>query len=108
VKPLLRILHHRSLTTSIICLFLSLFAVGLFPGLSERLREPEVSFLVMGGVTAGLGILVCILNLWLLIRDNLTGYPAMRCSVATLVWAFACLPFFALAVVVVRNLVTLQ
>jgi hypothetical protein len=35
------------------------------------------------------------------LRDNRSGYPSFRCSLATLLWALACVPVALLALNVI-------
>ena len=100
-----RVLHHRSLTASAVALFFGYLAFAFLPEYGYRLQQQGSVYLVQAGVAALAGWLVCALTLAVLIRDNRSGYPAMRCSVATLIWALACFPVLFLTVIVVGGLV---
>lgn len=98
-----QILHHRSLTASFSSLFFSFVAFAFLPEHNYRLRQQGTGYLTSATVTALVGLAVCGLTLFVLIRDNLSGYPSFRCSLATLVWALACVPVFWLLLVVVGD-----
>jgi hypothetical protein len=92
-----RFIHHRSLTASIIELLFAFFAFAFLPEQDFRIQRQGLSYLVPAAVTALLGVVVCILTLIILLRDNRSGYPAIRCSLATLLWAMGCVPILFLA-----------
>jgi hypothetical protein len=101
MRRLLQLLHHRSLTVSIIGLFLGFYAFAFLPEHSYRLHQQGVAFLTQAGIAAALGLLWCLFTLFILLRDNRSGYPSFRCSLATLFWALACFPVLFLTVVVI-------
>jgi len=101
MRRVLQFLHHRSLTISIIALFFALYAFAFLPEHSYRLHQQGTAFLIRAGTAAALGLLYCVFTLVILLRDNRSGYPSLRCSLATLLWALACFPILFLAVVVV-------
>lgn len=84
-----------------ISLLLALHAFAFLPEHAYRLQHGGVAFLAQAAVAAGLGLLFCALTLFILLRDNRSGYPSFRCSLATLLWALACLPIFFLTWVVI-------
>src|ERR1035441_573988 len=96
-----QLLHHRSLTLSIVAVFFAFLALAFLPEHSYRLQQQRTAYLTQAGITAGLGLVVCAFTLILLLRDNRSGYASFRCSLATLLWALACLPVLFLTLVVV-------
>jgi hypothetical protein len=106
MRRLSQFLHHRSLTFSLIGLLFALFGIMFLPELPEhtyRLQRHGAAFLTQAAIAAALGLLYCAFNLWILLRDNRSGYPSFRCSLATLLWAFACTPVLVLSAAVVRE-----
>jgi hypothetical protein len=101
MRRLLQFLHHRSLTVSIIALLLGFHAFAFLPEHSYRLHQQGASFLTQAGIAAALGLFWCTFTLFILLRDNRSGYPSMRCSLATFLWALACFPVLFLTVVVI-------
>jgi hypothetical protein len=101
MRRLLQFLHHRSLTVAIIALFLGSYGFAFLPEHSYRLHQQGAAFLTQAGIAAALGLLWCVFTLFVLLRDNRSGYPAFRCSLATLMWALACFPVLFLTVVVI-------
>jgi len=101
MRRIAQFLHHRSLTVSIIALFFALYAFAFLPEHSYRLHQQGAAFLTQAGMAAALGLLYCAFTLVILLRDNRSGYPSFRCSLATLLWALACFPVLFLTVVVV-------
>jgi hypothetical protein len=81
----------------VVTLLFAALAIGAFP-LEQRSQN-----LSQAGAVAVLGLLACALTLVVLLRDNRTGYPSFRCSVATLLWSLACVPIIWLSVVVVSR-----
>lgn len=102
---LLQILHHRSLTASLSSLFFAFLAFVFLPEHSYRLRQQGMSYLTPAAITALVGLAICGLTFFILIRDNRSGYPSFRCSLATLLWALACVPVFWLLLVVAGGFV---
>jgi hypothetical protein len=100
-----QLLHHRSLTMSVISLFFALLALGFLMEHGYRLHQHRIAFLRQSGIAAALGMLYCAFTLILLLKDNRSGYPSFRCSLATLLWALACFPILLLTAFVVRELV---
>src|SRR5258708_6599629 len=100
MRRIFQFLHHRSLTVSVIALFFALLAFAFLPEHSYRLHQQGAAFLTQAGIAAVLGLLYCAFNLVILLRDNRSGYPSFRCSLATLLWALACLPVLFLTMVV--------
>jgi len=98
------VLHHRSLTVSTIALLIAFVIFGFVPEHGFRLQQQGASYLVQAGTAALIGLLMCTLTLIILLKDNRSGYPSMRCSLATLFWAFACVPVFFLTVIVIDGL----
>jgi hypothetical protein len=98
---LLQFLHHRSLTVSVIALVLGCYAFAFLPEHSYRLNQQRATFITQAGIAAALGLFWCVFTLFVLLRDNRSGYPSFRCSLATLLWALACFPVLFLTVVVV-------
>ena len=104
MRRLLQFLHHRSLTVSVIALVLAFYALAFLPEHSYRLHQQGAAFLTQAAVAATLGLIWCAFTLWILLRDNRSGYPSFRCSLATLLWALACFPVLFLTVIVVGEL----
>ena len=101
MRRFLQFLHHRSLTVSIVALVFGFYAFAFLPEHSYRLHQQREAFLTQAGTAAGLGLLWCVFTLFMLLGDNRSGYPSFRCSLATLLWALACLPVLFLTVVVI-------
>jgi hypothetical protein len=104
MRRLFQFLHHRSLTVSVIALCFACYAFAFLPEHGYRLHQQGAAFLTQAGIAAALGILYCAFNLVTLLRDDRSGYPSFRCSLATLLWALACLPILFLAAVVIGGL----
>jgi hypothetical protein len=104
MRRLFQIVHHRSLTASVTCLFFAFFAFAFLPEHSYRLQQQDASYLTVATLTALLGLVICAFTLFILVRDNRTGYPSFRCSLATLLWALACVPVFFLTLIVIGGL----
>jgi hypothetical protein len=102
MRPLSTFLHHRSLTASLICLFFAFVAFSYLPEHSFRLRQQGMDYLMPATISVAASLVVCALTLLILVRDNQSGYPSFRCSLATLFWAFACVPVFWLFLILVR------
>lgn len=92
----IQFLHHRSLTASITSLVFAFLASAELPESDYRLGQQGADYLIQAGVVALLGLFVCALTFIILLQDNRSGYPSLRCSVATFLWALACAPVFAL------------
>ena len=101
MRRLFQVLHHRSLTVSIVALFLAFYAFAFLPEHSYWLRQQGEPFLIQAGIAAMVGLLYCAFTLVILLRDNRSGYSSFRCSLATLLWALACVPILFLALVVI-------
>jgi hypothetical protein len=104
MRRLSQILHHRSLTVSVIALVLAFYALAFLPEHSYRLSQQGTAFLTQAAIAAALGLIWCAFALWILLRDNRSGYPSFRCSLATLLWALACFPVLLLTLTVVGEL----
>jgi amino acid transporter len=104
MRRFLEILHHRSLTVSIVCLLFAAYALAFLPEHASRFQQGGTPLVTLAAVAAGLGLLCCALTLVVLLRDNRSGYPAFRCSLATLLWALAWVPILALTCVVIREI----
>jgi len=85
MKRLFRLLHHRSLTVSTVALFFG-FMPWRFIDLGYWLHKDRAAFLTQSLIVAALGVLYCTFTLVFLLRDNRSGYPSFRCSLATLLW----------------------
>jgi len=85
-----------------VTLLFAALAIGTFP------LERHTENLAQSGSVAVLGLLACTLTLIVLLRDNRTGYPSFRCSVASLLWSLACVPIVWLSVVVVNRALELR
>lgn len=105
MRRISQFLHHRSLTVAVISLFFALLALGFLMDHGYRLHQHRSAFLRHSGIAAALGVLYCAFTLVLLLKDNRSGYPSFRCSLATLLWALACFPILLLTAVVVKELV---
>ena len=104
MRRLLRFLHHRSLSASLVSLFFGFLALGFLPEHTYRLRQQGMGYLTSAAVATILSLAVCSITLFILIRDNRSGYPAFRCSLATLLWALGCAPVIWLILVLVGEL----
>ena len=96
-------LHHRSLTCALLTLVCTFFALALMVELGDSPRG-RAGFSVQEEVIAGLCFAVALVTFWRLLSDNRSGYAAMRLSVATLIWALACVPIAFLTCTVVGDL----
>lgn len=104
VARLFRILHHRSLTLSVIATFLALIAITFLPESDYRLRHLGADYLLPASVIAISGFAVCCLTFVNLLRDDKSGYEGFRLSVATLLWALACIPISFISLIVIAGL----
>lgn len=87
-----------------IALVLGFYALAFLPEHRYRLHQQGSTFLTQAAIAAALGLMWCVFTLWILLRDNRSGYPSFRCSLATLLWGLACFPVFSLIVIVAREL----
>jgi hypothetical protein len=101
MKRVFQLLHHRSLTASVVALFFALLSFAFLPEHSYRLQQQGAGYLTPASITALVSLVVCAFTLVVLLRDNRSGYPSMRCSLATLLWALACVPILFLTLVVI-------
>ena len=104
MRRLTHMLHHRSLTVACLALLYGLFPLAYVVGASHQMHEQDVGFLLLASITALLGWIICAATLIVLLKDSRTGYPSFRCSVATLLWSFACVPVLFLTVGIARGL----
>jgi hypothetical protein len=104
MRQLFQFLHHRSLTVSVIALIVGFFALAFLPEHRGRLQQQGATFLTQAALTAALGLLCDAFTLVILLRDNRSGYPAFRCSLAALLWALACFPVLFLTVMVIAGI----
>jgi len=104
MRRLPQFLHHRSLTVSVIALFFAFHAFAFLPEHSYQLHQRRAAFLTQAGIAAALGLFWCAFTLFILLRDNRSGYPSFRCSLATLLWGLACFPVLFLTAVVIGGL----
>lgn len=88
------------------CLF-GLNAFAFLPEHTFRLRQQGISFLIHSGIAAALAVLLAIITLIVLIRDDRNAYPSMRLAVATFLWALACFPTGWLTIIVVGEVLRL-
>jgi len=88
MKRIAHLLHHRSLTVSVIALLFGMYAVAFLPEHSYRIHEQGPTFLLQAGIAAAFGLLYCAFTLVILLRDNRSGYPSFRCSLAGPLRAF--------------------
>jgi len=105
LSRLFRILHHRSLTVSGICVFFAFLSLGFLPEGEYRLQQDGADYLLSAYIIAILGAGVCCLNLVNLLKDDRSGYESFRLSVATLLWALACIPISLLLLFVSREVI---
>jgi hypothetical protein len=101
MRRISQVFHHRSLTVSVVALLFALLALGFLPEHRYRLEQQGSVFLTRAGIAAALGLLDCTFTLIVLLKDNRSGYPSFRCSLATLLWALACFPILVLTAVVI-------
>ena len=104
MRRLFQIVHHRSLTASIVALSFALLAIAFLPEHAYRMEHQGAAYFRPASITALLGLFICAFTLVILLRDNRSGYPALRCSLATFLWALACVPVFGLTLVVASRL----
>ncbi len=100
MKRILKILHHRSLTISLVACFFGVNAFAFIPEHGYRLHQQGTRFLFNAGIAATVALVADIITLIVLLRDDRSGYPSMRFSLATLLWALGCFPTGWLAVIV--------
>lgn len=100
MKLFSKLLHHRSLTVSVVALFFGLWALASIP----HLATDSIVWLRQSGFVAAVGLGYCTLNLIILLKDNRSGYESFRLSLATSLWALACFPILSLVVGVVSTL----
>jgi hypothetical protein len=81
----------------------ALLAIGFLPEHAYRMEQQGASYFRPAEIAALLGLCICAFTLVILLRDNRSGYPALRCSLATFLWALACVPVWGLTLVVVSN-----
>src|SRR5258708_7613891 len=105
MKHIFRILHHRSLTASIVALCFAFLAVAFLPEYNYRLQHQGAPYLWQIGITVLSGVVVCLVTFLGLLKDGANGYPSFRCSLATLLWAPACVPIGFLAAVTMKDFV---
>ena len=103
MRRFFQICHHRSLTLSMIALFLAFCSFGFLFEHSYQLRMQGARFLTGAGIMALLGLIVCTVVIINLIRDDRSGYPSFRLSLATLLRALACFPIVFLAATVMAD-----
>lgn len=104
MKRLFQILHHRSLTLSIIATFLALLALIFalcVPESDYRLTHQGPNYLLPASIIAFLGFVTCCLAFVNLLRDDKCGYEGFRLSVTTLLWALSCVPIAFLSLIVI-------
>ena len=104
MRRISQFVHHRSLTAAAVSLFFAFLAFALLPEYAYRLQQQGASFLTQAWIITLLGLLACAFTLMILLRDNRSGYPSFRCSLATLLWALACVPVSLLALNVIGGL----
>jgi len=68
------------------------------------MQQQGWGYLAPAGILTLLGLVVCGFTLVILFRDNRSGYSPSRCSLATFLWALACVPIFFLALVVIGGI----
>ena len=102
---LFRVLHHRSLTLSVIAVFFAFVASGFLPESDYRLQQQGPDYLLPAYIVAILGVAVCCLGFVNLLKDDRNGYEAFRLSVATLLWSMACIPISLLVVLVMNQVI---
>jgi hypothetical protein len=80
MKGLSQLLHHRSLTVAMVALVLAFYALAFLPEHAYRLHQQGAAFLTYAAIGAALGAIWCLFTLYVLLRDNRSGYPSFRCS----------------------------
>jgi hypothetical protein len=103
MRRLFQIVHHRSQTASIVSVCFAFLSFGFLPEHAYRMQQQGASYFGPAAITDLLGLSICALTLVILLRDNRSGYPALRCSLATFLWALACVPVCGLTLVVVSR-----
>jgi hypothetical protein len=84
--------YHKSLTLSLVASMFAILATSFLPEHEYRMEHQASSYYFPALATALVGLAICIFTLLNLIRDNRSGYPSFRCSLATMLWALACVP----------------
>lgn len=102
---LFRILHHRSLTLSVVTIFFAFLASGFLPESDYRLQQEGPEYLLPAYIVAVLAFAVCCITFVNLLKDDRRGYESFRLSVATLLLSFACVPISLLFVMVMSQVV---
>jgi len=92
------------LTVSIIAVLNAFLALTFLPEFGYRLRIRGVEFLWEAGITAFLGVVVCLVTLITLLKAGSTNYPSFRCWFATMLWVLACFPVCYLSMAVFGSL----
>lgn len=95
-------LHHRSLTVSAVAVFLAFLASGF---LVESKWEQAPEWLLSAYIVAILSFATCCVGFLNLLKDDKSGYGGFHLSVATLLWALACLPISLLFLIVMRQVI---
>jgi hypothetical protein len=108
VTRIMAVFHHRSLTISITSLCFSFLVSGLLPMFAYRRQQQGAEYLATAGLAVISGVAVCSFNLFILLKDNRSGYPSWRCSLATLLWAIACAPICIFLVLLVREFLRMK
>lgn len=91
-----QMMHHRSLTASIVTVFVAFLAFGFVPDFEFRLQQGGAHFHFAASAMAFLSATVCLLTMIILLRDERSGYPSSRLQVAILLWALSCGPVLML------------
>src|SRR5579862_217614 len=102
---LFRILHHRSLTVSVVAMFFAFFASGFLPESDYRLQQAGPDYLLPAYIVAILGFAVCFVGFVNLMKDDRSGYEGFRLSLATMLWSLACIPISLLFVIVMSRVI---
>jgi hypothetical protein len=101
MRQVFQILHHRSLTISVLGAFFAVLATVFMPESWYRWQHLGMKYLMPAGIIALLGLTDCAVTFVCLLRDDKSGYPSFRLSVATLLWAVACVPILFLSLVLI-------
>jgi drug/metabolite transporter (DMT)-like permease len=84
-----------------ISIFFAVLAFAFVPEFSFRVQQGGTHFRSQASVMAALAAMVCLVTLVILLRDERSGYPSSRLSVAILFWALSCVPVVMLVLQVI-------
>ena len=101
MRRLFQVVHHRSLTASIVTLFVGFLAFGFVLEYGFQLQQGGSHFHLQASVMAVVSVIFCAGTLGIFLHDDRAGYPSFRLSLATFLWALACFPVVLLVLDVI-------